>query len=81
MYRNIEHLLTTAGFWYTVEFFWLLKSMEMPLGAEIKVWRYMYILKCNKQIELTVPLKYMCTLIITRRILDYPINTASRASR
>ena len=41
----------------------------------------MYILKCNKQIELTIPLKYMDTLIITRTILDHHVNTASCASR
>ena len=80
MYRNIEHLLITAGLWYTVEFFWLSKSMAMPLGPGIKVWNiYMYILQC-KQIELTIPLKFMDTLIITRKRLDHYINTASCAS-
>ncbi len=41
----------------------------------------MYVLRCNKQIELTIPLKYMDTLIITRERLDHHIDIASFASR
>ncbi len=41
----------------------------------------MYILKCNKQIELTIPLKYMDTFIITRERLDHHVNTATCTSR
>lgn len=32
----------------------------------------MYILTCNKQIELTIPLQYMDTLVIERRKTEPP---------